>query len=142
MRPPLKDTLAGSAPAWSALILTVAIAAGLSSSQGRAAHERGQLRFDAVTGDVLNAFQSRLDSYLDMIRAPRALFTSSDSVTRQEFAAFVSGLDPAARFPGIVGMTFVRHVRRADRDAFVEQVRADNSLTAEGYPYFDVWPAG
>ena len=137
----LKSTLQGSAPAWFAAILTIAIAGGLSSGQARASHERANLRFRVETEEARAAMQHRIDSYLDMIRAPRALFASSTNVTRDEFAAFVSGLDPAARFPGIVGMTFVRRVTHEDRAAYVARVRADTSLTAEGYPYFDVWPA-
>ena len=39
-------------------------------------------------------------------------------------------------------MTFVRNVPDADRDAFVARVRADTSMTSEGYPYFNIWPAG
>jgi signal transduction histidine kinase/DNA-binding response OmpR family regulator len=138
----IRKAFEGSAPAWFAFVLIVAIAGGLSSSQNRSARERAELRFRADTDQVRAAMQQRLDSYLDMLRAPRALFVSSDAVTRNEFADFVAGLDPAARFPGIVGMTFVRRVRAADRAAFIEQVRADTSLTSEGYPYFDVWPPG
>jgi signal transduction histidine kinase/DNA-binding response OmpR family regulator len=132
----------GSGPAWFAFVITVAVAGGIGSGQAGAARDRAQLRFQADADDALDAIQQRLDSYLDMIRAPRALFASSQGVTRDEWAAFVAGLDPAARFPGIVGMTFVRRVASADRTAYVESVRTDTSLTPEGYPYFDIWPAG
>jgi signal transduction histidine kinase/DNA-binding response OmpR family regulator len=132
----------GSTPAWFAFVMTVAAAGAIASGQATAARERAQLRFQADADDALDAINQRLDSYLDMSRAPRALFASSQGVTRDEWAAFVAGLDPAARFPGIVGMTFVRRVAGADRAAFVEGVRTDTSVTPEGYPYFDVWPAG
>jgi signal transduction histidine kinase/CheY-like chemotaxis protein/HPt (histidine-containing phosphotransfer) domain-containing protein len=138
----VKDAFEGSGPAWFAFVLIVAIAGGLSSSQHRAAHERAESRFRADTDQVRVAMQQRLDSYLDMIRAPRALFDSSDEVTRTEFAEFVAGLDPSARFPGIVGMTYLRRVGAPERAAYVERVRADTSLTSEGYPYFDIWPPG
>jgi signal transduction histidine kinase/DNA-binding response OmpR family regulator len=138
----IKDAFDGSGPAWFAFVLIAAVAGGLSSSQNRSAHERAQLRFQADTDQVSAAMQQRLDSYLDMIRAPRALFVSSDTVTRDEFAEFVAGLDPSARFPGIVGMTYVRRVLASERAAYVERVRADTSLTSEGYPYFDIWPPG
>jgi signal transduction histidine kinase/DNA-binding response OmpR family regulator len=138
----IKDSMEGSAPAWFALVLAVAIASGISSGQDRSARDRAQSRFRADVDEARDAIQQRLHSYLDMIRAPRALFASSDHVTRDEWAAFVDGLDPAARFPGIVGMTFVRRVASTDREAYVERVRADTSMTSEGYPYFDIWPAG
>jgi signal transduction histidine kinase/CheY-like chemotaxis protein len=138
----LKNAMRGSGPAWLAFVATVAIAGGIGSGQAAGARERAQLRFQAAADDALDAIRQRLDSYLDMIRAPRALFASSQGVTRDEWAAFVAGLDPAARFPGIVGMTFMRRVAHADRAAYVERVRADTSITPEGYPYFDIWPAG
>ncbi len=138
----LREALQDSAPAWFAFVLAVAIAAGIGSGQAGAARERAGVRFHASADESVNAIQQRLDSYLDMIRAPRALFASSDDVTRSEWAAFVAGLDPAARFPGIVGMTFVRRVTGAERAAYIEHVRTDTTMTPEGYPYFDIWPEG
>ncbi len=110
--------------------------------QFNASHERARLRFRADTDKARAAIQQRLDTYLDMIRAPRALFASSTEVTRDEWAAFVNGLDPAGRFPGIVGMTFVRRVSDLARPAYIERVRNDTSVVSEGYPYFDIWPSG
>jgi signal transduction histidine kinase/DNA-binding response OmpR family regulator len=138
----IKEALHGSAPAWLAFVMAIAIAGGIGSGQAGAARERAEIRFRAEADESLDAIQQRLDSYLDMIRAPRALFTSSDDVTRNEWAAFVAGLDPAARFPGIVGMTFVRRVTAAERADYIERVRTDTTMTPEGYPYFDIWPAG
>jgi len=138
----LRDALQGSGPAWLAFVVTVAIAGGVVSGQYKASHDRARLRFRAETDEARAAIQQRLDAYLDMIRAPRALFASSDDVTRDEWAAFVNGLDPAARFPGIVGMTFVRRVQDDGRNAYIERVRTDTSITSEGYPYFDIWPPG
>jgi signal transduction histidine kinase/DNA-binding response OmpR family regulator len=138
----VRDAARGSTQAWLAVTLNIAIAGGVASSQYQAARDRADMRFQVETEEARTAIQQRLDSYLDMIRAPRALFASSTNVSRAEFAAFVDGLDPAARFPGIVGMTFVRRVSGGERDTYVAGVRADTSTTDEGYPYFDIWPSG
>ena len=137
-----KSAFQGRVPAWLAFALAVGIAGGIAYGQLQASHDRAEQRFKAEADEARDSVQERLDSYLDMLRAPRALFASSNDVTRDEWAAFVSGLDPAGRFPGIVGMTFVRRVTDDARDAFIERVRTDTTITAEGYPYFDIWPAG
>jgi len=128
--------------AWAILLLALTVTALVSWEQYQTSHDRARLRFRADTDEATAAIQQRLDAYLDMIRAPRALFASSTEVTRDEWAAFVSGLDPATRFPGIVGMTFVRRVSDGSRDRYVDRVRHDTTVTSEGYPYFDIWPPG
>ena len=137
----IRNAFQGS-PGWMALVLTVAVAGGIGSGQHRSARERAELRFRAQTADARDAIQRRFDSYVDMIRAPRALFASSNDVNRKEFAQFVAGLEPARHFSGIVGMTFVRRVSSDDRDAYVAAVRGDTTLTPQGYPDFDIWPGG
>ncbi|MGE3492115.1 MAG: CHASE domain-containing protein [Vicinamibacterales bacterium] len=127
---------------WAVLMVALAVTALAGWEQYQAAHDRARLRFRADTDEARDAIQQRLDAYLDMLRAPRALFASSTEVTRDEWAAFVEGLDPAARFPGIVGMTFVRRVGDQSRDLYIDGVRRDTTVTAEGYPYFDIWPPG
>ena len=136
----LRQQARESAAAVGVLLLVIAVTLVVGAQEAATSHDRAQLRFRADTDVARAAIQQRLDAYVDLIRAPRALFASSTEVTRDEFAAFVAGLAPASRFPGIVGMTFVRRVAGADRAAYVARVRRDTSLTAEGYPYFDVWP--
>ncbi len=138
----LTQALSGAAAAWAVLVLTLVITAVVGAQQFAAANDLARLRFRADTDEARVAIQQRLDTYLDMIRAPRALFESSDEVTRDEWSAFVNGLDPAGRFPGIVGMTFVRRVSDNARETYIDRVRHDTSVVSEGYPYFDIWPPG
>jgi signal transduction histidine kinase/DNA-binding response OmpR family regulator len=132
----------GPALAWGVFVMTVVVTMVVGVQQSTSSSDRARLRFRADTDGARAAIQQRLDSYLDMIRAPRALFASSNEVTRVEWHAFVEGLNPGARFSGIVGMTFVRRVSAASRPAYEERVRHDTTMTAEGYPYFEIWPAG
>ena len=138
----LTQALSGAAAAWAVLVLTLVITAVVGAQQFATANDLARLRFRADTDEARVAIQQRLDTYLDMIRAPRALFASSDEVTRDEWSAFVTGLDPAGRFPGIVGMTFVRRVSDHARETYIDRVRHDTSVVSEGYPYFDIWPPG
>ncbi|MGH9383566.1 MAG: CHASE domain-containing protein [Vicinamibacterales bacterium] len=134
--------LTSSAAPWVVAGLAVAITLVLGAYEFSVSREQARVRFLAEAQNAHQALQQRLDAYLDMLRAPRALFASSNEVERNEFGAFVSGLDPAGRFPGVLGLTFVRRVSQDQRQTYVNSVRRDTSVTREGYPYFDIWPAG
>jgi signal transduction histidine kinase/DNA-binding response OmpR family regulator/HPt (histidine-containing phosphotransfer) domain-containing protein len=138
----LRRLLTSTATPWGVAGLAVAITLVLGANEFSISREQARQRFLGEAQDAQQALQQRLDAYLDMLRAPRALFASSNEVERNEFGAFVSGLDPAGRFPGILGMTFVRRVSHGERQAYITSVRHDTSVTPEGYPYFNIWPAG
>jgi signal transduction histidine kinase/DNA-binding response OmpR family regulator/HPt (histidine-containing phosphotransfer) domain-containing protein len=138
----IAGAMRGAAVAWGVLVLTLIITAIVGVAQDRTAHDRARLRFRADTDEARAAIQQRLDAYLDMTRAASALFASREGVTRDQFAAFVAGLYPAGRFPGIAAMNFVRHVNDADRDSYIARVRSDATITLQGYPYFDISPPG
>ena len=136
------QAFSGAASAWAVLALALVVTAVVGAEQFATSNDLARLRFRADTEEARVAIQHRLDTYLDMIRASRALFASSDEVTRDEWAAFVTGLDPAGRFPGIVGMNFVRRVSHSARETYIDRVRQDTSVVSEGYPYFEIWPSG
>ncbi|HXG90028.1 MAG TPA: response regulator [Vicinamibacterales bacterium] len=130
-----------SAAPWAVLAVALAVTVGVATQQLAALQERAGLRFIGDADEVRHALQQRVDAYMDLLSASRALFASSTEVTRDEWAAFVTGLNPTERFPGIVGMTFVTRVAADDRDRFVRSVQDDRSVSPEGFPYFDIWPA-
>ena len=126
------------------MVASVAVLATLvvGANEFSVSEERARSRFLAEAEDAHQALQQRLDAYLDLLRAPRALFASSNEVERNEFGAFVSGLDLAGRYPGILRLSFARRVPREQRQAFVDAVRGDRSMLQDGFPNFDIWPAG
>jgi CHASE1-domain containing sensor protein len=79
----IAGAMRGAAAAWGVLALTLIVTAFVGVAQDRTSHDRARLRFRADTDEARAAIQQRLDSYLDMIRAPRGLFASSDNVTRR-----------------------------------------------------------
>jgi len=58
------------------------------------------------------------------LRAAQAVYAANKSVRRSEFRSYVSTLDLAREYPGVVGLGFIRRVMRDDLDKFVAQERA------------------
>jgi signal transduction histidine kinase/CheY-like chemotaxis protein len=95
---------------------------------------RDQLRFQSATEDFQRALQSRIDTYVALLRAGSALFAASERVTRSEFRAFVQQLDLPARFPGIQGVGFAQVVASEGLPALEAEMRR------QGAADFRVWP--
>lgn len=92
------------------------------------------------SAEILKIINSRTNSYVDVLYGARSLFIASGSVERQEFRNFVSGMDLGARQPGLSSVVFVQRVSRADKQAFVEEVKNDKSIHTTGYPDFNINP--
>ena len=99
-------------------------------------------RFENLARSTQYAISARIKSYSDLTRGLVALFQTSDNLSRQQFHQYVSGLDLPRQFPAIAMLSWAPVVTDAERDAFVAAVRADRSLSPQGYPDFDIRPAG
>ncbi|WP_162255176.1 CHASE domain-containing protein [Rhizobacter sp. Root1221] len=93
-------------------------------------------RFDDIARDIQASVQERMGVYEQALRGGRGLFDASVRVERGEWRQYVESLTINRNYPGIQGLGFSERVSRADRQRYVEQVRAD------GLPAFDFHPAG
>jgi signal transduction histidine kinase len=89
----------------------------------RTSTARDELHFRATAEETRHLIEIRIHTYIEVLRAGVALFSASDSVTREEFRAFVSHLRLGERYPGIQGIGFA--VRVSDDQGSIP-----------------VWPAG
>jgi signal transduction histidine kinase len=83
---------------------------------------RDELHFRARAEEIRHLIQIRIHTYIEMLRAGVALFSASDTVTQDEFRAFVTHLRLRERYPGMQGI------------GFAMRVSDDGSIR--------VWPAG
>ncbi len=95
---------------------------------------RQQLEHRLRTERTATAIDRRVASYLEVLYGMRSLFAASETVTRDEFAAYIAGSAVAARFPGFQALEYVRAVPTADTGAYEAAVRA------EGFDDFAVLP--
>ena len=75
---------------------------------------RDELHFQATADEIRHLIQIHIHTYIELLRAGVALFSASDTVTPQEFRAFVSHLRLGERYPGIQGIGFTKRVTALD----------------------------
>ena len=124
------------------LSLALAIGATFYATAARSVEDSAQLRFDSLTRATQYSISARVKAYSDVTRGLVALFQTSDKLSRQQFRQYVTSLNIGQHFPAIEAITYAPYVTDAERAAFVAAVRADTSLTPEGYPKFDIKPPG
>src|SRR6266571_2171237 len=104
----------------------------------RAAEER----FHHQVIEAKQIIERRILSYAEVLYGARALFASNNPVSRVQFHRFVESLNLKSRFPGFDSVNYAAYVRADDKRRFVEAVRRDASLEAQGYPQFTIKPPG
>jgi len=69
---------------------------------------RTRERFQRAADSVRETIRLRMEGYEALLRAGAALFDASTSVERDEWQAFVGGLQLHQEYPGVLGMGFAR----------------------------------
>lgn len=136
-------------PASQALVLGLAFClSGLGATayvavaEQHKVNELAQLRFTQSADSFAQALTRRLDSYIEIAFGLRGLFIANPALGRRDFMDAVGRLDVGTRHPEIKNLAFTRYVRAQDKAAFEQHVRADTSVTPEGYPQFAIRPPG
>ena len=118
------------------VVLTIASlsTAAVSIYLYRSITQQDQARFEAAADNLHETISARLETYIAMLRAGAALDAASDTLTADEFRAFVEHLGLQRRYPGIQGIGYTRRIAAAElADAVAAEQRA-------GRPDFRVWP--
>jgi CHASE1-domain containing sensor protein len=74
-------------------------------------------RFQMDAEAMRSSIAARIDTYEAMLLGGAGLFAASETVTRQEFEAYVARLELPSRYAGIQGMGFSQRIRADERDA-------------------------
>ena len=128
-------------------VALVALACGVGATLfswlliGRQVEIESQAEFANQARLAGNVIERRIQRYVDLIHSLDALANHESDLSRLDFYNFIGGLDLGRRLPGVQAVEVVRRVSDEERDAFVAHVRADRSLTVNGYPQFGIRPA-
>jgi two-component system sensor histidine kinase/response regulator len=142
------STVTGSGPARvlflaAGLAFSMLVGAVLYTAAAGTVEGDARQRFNGIARGAQSALTARLATFNGLVRGTTALFEASDEpVSRMQFHRYVAALDVARNFPEVELISYNAIVDDAQRDAFVAAVRADRSLRPEGYPGFDISPAG
>lgn len=98
--------------------------------------ERTKARF-ALRAEIQKEFLiDRMHDFGLIVESGAALFSSSESVSREEWRKYVAALEVDRNMPGMLGMGYARMLRPEERAHVERQVRA------EGFPQFTIHPPG
>ncbi len=92
------------------------------------------LRFESDTNKIEDLITQRLNSYINALQGADSLFSASENVTREEWSAYVDGLELAENYPGDQGIGYSLIVPSSQVQTIEQQVRD------EGYPNFTIHP--
>jgi len=92
--------------------------------------ERDRLEndFEFKAADSVSAIQIEIDSHIAVLHSLRSLYSASDNVSRQEFAAFAKNeLAAHSNRSAVQALEWVQSVKASQREAFENGVRAEGS---------------
>ncbi|WP_426304096.1 EAL domain-containing protein [Acidovorax facilis] len=127
---------------WGVAVLGVTVSLWLAWQQADSVAQVGRARFMQEARGFADALSQRIEGHTEVVNGLRGLFTANPHLTRLEFERAASDLEVGQRYPGVRNLSFTRWVPGAERAAYEARVRADTSLTAQGYPNFTIRPPG
>jgi len=79
-------------------------------------------RFDETVAAAQEVIDRRMNSYVDAMLGSRGLFLASESVEREEWRAYVEGVNLENRYEGIQAIGYVRYVPPGEKEAFEDRM--------------------
>ena len=91
-------------------------------------------RFDTVVFEAADKIRQHFSGYEQVLKGAYGYMLASGSVSREEWRTYVNALLLEDSYPGIHGVGFAKYVRPAEMAAHLDSVRA------EGFPEYTIWP--
>ncbi|MFM7784712.1 MAG: CHASE domain-containing protein, partial [Gammaproteobacteria bacterium] len=117
-----------------ALVLVSAGTAALWWLANDEAAREAEERFAYRAEKLSLLFRERMKLYEDLLHGGGALFSASESVSREEWRNWVKAIDLPMRHPGVQGMGYARVLQRGEIDAHVAAIQA------AGFPGYALSP--
>ncbi len=148
MFPLVLTTLSGPRKQWSKRAFTITLPVLLVLVSGlvglyfmqNAALNNAQLRladeFGKQSQKIRLRIEQRLNAYEQVLRGLRGLEAASNSLTRQQFNAYVSALDLGQHYPGFLAVGFAPWVSQSKAAGLTQSIRQS------GFPTFEILPPG
>ncbi|MEO5669356.1 MAG: CHASE domain-containing protein [Ramlibacter sp.] len=121
--------------AFLALILGLAVTAAVTRALSDSIHAEAQARFDGEVRRLQYDVLRRIDRAAFGLHGLAATYAAFGKLNSEKFRDWVDARNIDKEFPGVRGFGMIERVERADLDAFVARMRADE-------PAFEVRTAG
>jgi diguanylate cyclase (GGDEF)-like protein/PAS domain S-box-containing protein len=122
--------------AWLVLIISLCVTVWVSDIIKTDVMDETRGQFDFRAQEATRYLGSRLDNYRLLLRASAGIFASTPTVTRGQWKTYVQSLKIGENFPGALALNYIKRIRLSEKDAHIQQMRAD------GIPDYTIWPSG
>ena len=119
---------------WFVLAVFVTLTLLASWYVWRTTRDVDRARFDNARQTTRDTVTARLEAYLNVLTATRAVLVADPGVSRDRLRAYLRGLTVQRRYPGIQGIGFSMRLEPQEVAALEAEMRA------EGFSEFRVWP--
>jgi signal transduction histidine kinase len=126
----------GHGLAWAGLLVTLGFTLGYWRYSAVDLDRRMDEHFRQLADRQVTALADRLHGYERLLRGARALFAASQAVDRDEWRRYVETLEIERSLPGIQGIGFALLIPKERKQSH------EQSMRAEGFPDYGVFPAG
>lgn len=106
-----------------------------SETKQKALERNGKL-FELKATQATQALELRMRDYIQIMVGAKALFVSSDSVTREDWQQYYSTLKIEENYPGIQGIGYSHFVRPDELQSHISRMQQD------GLPEYTIRPVG
>lgn len=123
-------------------ILGLLLSLWLAQQQAESMAQVQEARFSQETRAFVEALSQRIAANTEMVYGLRGLFTANPHLSRLEFERAASEMEVGQRFPGVRNLSFTRWVPGDEKADYEARVRADHSLSPDGFADFRIHPEG
>lgn len=124
---------------WIGVAISLAVGSLFYLATAKSIESDSRERFANHARNAQNTISARIKSYTDVLRGTASLFRTSESVTREQFHAYVEAMTLQLHFPAIESINFAFYVRAHEMPAFGRRMAATQR---PGEPAFTVKPPG
>lgn len=97
---------------------------------------QARAKFEQEIASLEENVKERLEIYSNVLYGGRGLFDASEEVTRDEWKAYIDGVNIQKNYPGVQGIGYAAVLKPNEVSVF------ENKIRSEGFPDFKVFPEG
>jgi len=117
-----------------ALIVSMLLTLGATYLFYQGEKIKEETRFLSETIRIKNRIDSKVNSYIAILKAGRGFIESSRELDKDKFSAFVSSLEIEKNNPDVQGIGYTKRIKMDEREALIKRMKA------EGYSDFKIFP--
>ncbi len=119
---------------WTGVLLSLGVGVLLYGATAKSLDSEVNTRFRNHARNSQYIISTAIKAYTDVLRGSASYFQSADTISRDGFHRYVSGLDLPRNFPAIISINYAQHVPAGTHAAFEQQMRQRSRGGRDGYP--------